>query len=107
MPSAWTPSCRPSRGSLPRNSESVLGVWNVQFLNPMNNLRLAFLFLAWALAAAPGLVFAAAPSVHGEPALAPKAAPVAQVRLPGIAPTVALSPVHDNELFRVRQADCS
>lgn len=82
-----------------------MGVWNVQFLNPMNNLRLAFLLLAWVLAGPPAIAFAAPPSVHGEPAIAPKAAPVAQVRLSGIAPAVALSPVTDNELFRVRQAN--
>ena len=72
---------------------------------PMNYLRLAFVVAACACAAVPAL--AAPPSVHGEPALATKAAPVAQVRLPGAAPTVALSPVTDSELLRVRQANRS
>lgn len=71
--------------------------------NAMNNLRLAVLVLASACAAAPAL--AAPPSVHGEPAIAAKAAPAAQVRLPGTAPTVSLSPVTDSEIFRVRQAN--
>jgi len=71
----------------------------------MNNLRLAVLLFAGACAATPAL--AAPPSVHGEPAMAAKAAPVAKVRLPAGAPTVALSPVTDNELSRIRQANRS
>lgn len=68
----------------------------------MNNLRLAFVLLACACAAP---AFAAPPSVQGEPAIAVKAAPAAQVRLPGATPTATLSPVTDNELFRIRQAN--
>lgn len=68
----------------------------------MNNLRLAFVLLMCACAAP---AFAAPPAVEGEPAIAAKSAPAAKVRLPANAPMVSLSPVTDNELFRVRQAN--
>jgi len=67
----------------------------------MNHLRRFLALLA--CAALPAL--AQPPSVHGERAIAPKAAPAPALRLQAAPPVVSLAPVSDAELFRVRQAN--
>ncbi|HEX4780395.1 MAG TPA: hypothetical protein VH301_06555 [Usitatibacter sp.] len=67
----------------------------------MNHLHRFLALLA--CASLPAL--AVPPSIHGEPAIVPKAAPAAKLRLQVSPPIVSLAPVSDAELFRVQQAN--